>query len=575
MQAFRLCVFLVVVQLVVGTEPTPEQYGGQDATRLCSLVKNESYCPPTTGLAGGAYPNWMETATLAMINWARLDPTDFKEITGLFNETISFACNASIAPVEPLHPLMWSSGLNQAARFQSYAMTQTGCAFASTTCNKFTNLFNNSASPLTRIKFYDNRPKSEGLAAAIIEPQELVASFLRTTVRCNDLFSKISTRLGLGYVKGGGLGSYWTADFGAEVNQTLHTNTIVYPNTVPSGSHVIRKDDQKLIFFVSHYGDTAANGAKVIVQGEEKDLSSKSGKASSTFSVVWDRPVTACMNYYFRVYLADGTTIRHPRATDYQTYGAGDCTEPLIHPVAASTSAAEKVRGIGGQHEITTQNVIGGSVGLAIWIIVLSVILYFGGSQLASLGDKLANPNLRKINGGINGLLFVLMIAAAAVPWSSVTSKEAPSLSAGPWVMCTEDECEGLLALCPAQGCPAEGVVIAVRVFVVLVILQNVLAMLGNFGIGSNFFADDKKKKIYAAMPFVVMLVAWNFLFISICLWVAYVSDVIVSDDYSMGTAPGAIIAVVALLLSVASSFMGYASYRTDQGGAATNSQKL
>ncbi len=61
---------------------------------------------------------------------------------------------------------------------------------------------------------YQWRYASENIAAGYAAPADVVNGWLTSAGHCKNIMSASATELGVGYVAGGGYGTYWTQDFG-------------------------------------------------------------------------------------------------------------------------------------------------------------------------------------------------------------------------------------------------------------------------------------------------------------------------------------------------------------------------
>jgi len=293
------------------------EYGGQDTDPVCRK-KNPALCYGT-----GGYPNYFESAQLALTNWARMDHVDYK---AKWKNT--YSCDTFFRP-----PVTWETELNQAARFQSYMLGKSDCDFQHDTCSKYCHLFGGKCGTTERIAAYATQRGQENIAAGgtYPNPVRVTDGWLKSVGHCQGFFSD-ATRLGVGYQKTntGNYHHYWTQNFGR--------GSAKYSSLkIPSGSHIHGyPTTEQTTFFVSYYnpGGRAPTKVTAVIGGKEYSLTTKGRvKTAATYSIAINTP--SCDAYHFLI-SADGVSHRHPVSTDYKTYGTPSCAEPLVHPKGSS-----------------------------------------------------------------------------------------------------------------------------------------------------------------------------------------------------------------------------------------------
>jgi len=292
------------------------EYGGQDTDPVCRQ-KNPALCEQT-----GGYPNYFESAQLALTNWARMDPADYQ---AKWQNT--YSCNTKKLP-----PVTWETELNQAARFQSYMLGKPDCDFQHVTCSKYCHLFGGCGTK-ERIAAYATHRGNENIAAGQSNPVSVTNGWLKSEGHCQGFFSDKHTRLGVGYQKTntGPYYHYWTMNFGKRSAKYSSLK-------IPSGSHIHGyPTNGQTTFFVSYYnpGGRAPTEVTAVIGGKEYSLATTSrvSATAKTYFIAIDTP--SCVAYHFLI-SADRGSHRHPVSTDYKTYGTSSCPEPLVHPKGSS-----------------------------------------------------------------------------------------------------------------------------------------------------------------------------------------------------------------------------------------------
>jgi hypothetical protein len=310
---------------------------------MVGLAFGGGYGDPVDGL-----PSFSERELHLWTNLARVAPADFD------SEYARGGCSWSSfqeSEKNPIPPLMWHLGLNDAARFHSVDMA---------TNNHFSHSSSDGTSFGDRVsRYYSSGYVGENIAYGAGPFYSVFSMWMCSPGHRSNIMEDGFNELGTGVD-----GTYLTQDFGGRENQERVP--------VAMGIHYPQIPEQEVTFYADFYdegGDTP-DRFSVVYNGVVHDLTPRWGSASmGVFLHETEVQSAECHEYFFKAWVG-GREVRFPETG---SYGWGECDFADVAAGWISTQWGDPSRDLNEGKGCAAIATAGTGIPVAMWLSLVAL----------------------------------------------------------------------------------------------------------------------------------------------------------------------------------------------------------